>query len=96
VDVLGSGLDIRSRGGYIVAPGSTIDGKGYAQINGHSRLAGAPGWLVARLGVDRRERGTGSDSLDGVDPDRAFDRASAWLNTEAPAAIHSQGVDLTT
>ena len=96
VDVLGSGLDIRSRGGYIVAPGSTIDGKGYEQINGHSRLAGAPGWLVATLGVDRRERGTGSSSLGGVSPDRALDRASAWLNTEAPIAVQSQGGDLTT
>lgn len=91
VDVLGSGLDIRSRGGYIVAPGSTIDGKGYEQINGHSQPAGAPGWLVATLGVDRRERGTGGSSLDGISPDRAFDRASAWLKNVQGAIAGTRG-----
>lgn len=29
VDVLGSGIDIRSRGGYVLGPGSTINGKKY-------------------------------------------------------------------
>lgn len=35
VDVLfkGSGIDIRGKGGYVVAPYSTIDGKGYEVIN---------------------------------------------------------------
>lgn len=32
-DVLGRGIDVKSFGGYIVAPGSTIDGKTYTAVN---------------------------------------------------------------
>jgi hypothetical protein len=31
-NVLGPGLDVRSKGGYVVGPGSVVDGEGYAVI----------------------------------------------------------------
>lgn len=95
VDVLGAGLDIRSRGGYIVGPGSEIDGKPYRQINGHGHLAVAPDWLVSRVGVDRPRPASDVRALAGVDPDRALDRARSYLAT-APVAVEGQGGDLTT
>ena len=91
-DVLGSGLDIRSRGGLVVGPGSQIDGKAYAQINGHSQIAQAPEWLVTRLGVDAGARRGDSPSIGGVDPLRAADRAVGYLRDAAPA-LEGQGGD---
>ncbi len=95
VDVLGSGLDVRARGGYILGPGSQIDGKFYSQINGHGTLVPCPAWLVDRLGVDRRDRTAARPALDGIDPVRARARALAWIETAAPA-IQGEGGDVTT
>lgn len=93
VDVLGSGLDIRSRGGYILGPGSSINGKPYAQINGHGHLAPAPDWLVDRLGVDRRDRAPARDPLPGIDADRARQRALLWLDCIPEATAGSRNQD---
>jgi hypothetical protein len=51
---LGTGIDVRARGGYIVAPPSRhISGRPYAwSVNHHPQdvpLAPAPDWLIARL-----------------------------------------------
>ena len=96
VDTLGIGLDIRSRGGYILGPGSSIDGKAYTQINGHGTLAPTPDWLVRRLGVDRADHSARRDPLPGVDSARAAERAAAWLKDYAPLATEGVGGDLTT
>ncbi|HEX3141365.1 MAG TPA: bifunctional DNA primase/polymerase [Rhizobacter sp.] len=94
VNVLGAGLDIRSKGGYIVGPGSEIEGKRYARINGHDTLAAAPAWLVDRLGrapvVDRDPVRV----LGGVDAARAGSRAVAFLKT-APRSTEGDGGDIT-
>lgn len=95
VSVLGPGLDIRSQGGYIVGPGSEIDGRKYAQINGHGTLSAAPDWLVHKLGQAVRVERHAGVQLDGVDSGRAVARAIEWLKT-APAAIEGQGGDHTT
>ena len=94
VDVLGRGLDIRSRGGFIVGPGSTIDGKRYHQINGHGAMVPAPGWLVDRLGRARDVEPGAGLVLDGVDADRAGARAVEYLNT-APVSVEGEGGDIT-
>ena len=94
-DVLGPGLDIRSKGGYIVAPGSTLDGKVYAQINGHSTLAEAPEWLVTRLGGGQSRLPAAGHRVHGVDPARARERAVRLL-TEAVPAVEGQGGDQAT
>lgn len=94
VDVLGSGLDIRSRGGYIVGPGSEIDGKPYSWIRA-GQPQPAPEWLRARLGVDRFRADRDRDVLDGIDPERAVARAVAYLES-APRAVEGNGGDLTT
>lgn len=93
VNVLGDGLDIRSRGGYIVGPGSTIEGKAYKQINGHGTLVPAPAWLVDRLGRDVARVAADTKPLDGIDPDRASARAVEYLKT-APVSVEGQGGDM--
>ena len=96
VDVLGNGLDIRSRGGFILGPGSEIGGRKYAQINGHGVLADAPGWLVDRLGRAPERSAHDPVALAGVDADRAKARAIAWLTEHAPIARQGDGGDITT
>jgi hypothetical protein len=94
-NVLGNGLDVRSRGGYIVAPGSQIDGKKYSQINGHSTLVPAPDWLVHRLGSSRERVAAEPIALGNIDPDRAIVRAMEYLKT-APVAVEGNGGDSVT
>lgn len=95
VEILGPGVDVKSLGGYIVAPGSSINGKAYAQINGHGTLAPVPAWLRVRLGADRRPDVVDRDPVAGVDPDRAAARGRDYLKT-APAAKEGQGGDTVT
>jgi hypothetical protein len=51
---LGPGLDVRSAGGYIVAPGSRLDGGGEYRWETDLPVAGAPGWLVQAASERRR------------------------------------------
>jgi hypothetical protein len=81
VDVLGEGLDIRSRGGYIVGPGSVIDGKTYTQINGHGQMVAAPAWLVDRLGKQIEVKPQSQIIVPNIDVDRAEKRARDYLNS---------------
>jgi hypothetical protein len=92
VDVLGKGLDIRSKGGYIVGPGSEIDGKPYRWIDISATPAEAPAWLVNKLGVRADVERLSVVLPDSVDPDRAWDRALDYLKI-APHAVEGQGGD---
>lgn len=93
VDTLGVGLDIRSRGGYIVGAGSALDSGEYT-IN-DAPLAQAPQWLVNLLGVDRRAQVTDASPLPRVDAQRALKRGVAYL-AAAPLALEGAGGDSTT
>jgi hypothetical protein len=92
---LAQGLDIRSTGGYIVAPGSQI---GDAILNPYHvavdlPIAPAPDWLVRKLGTFvRRERAEESNVPD-ASPD-ALERALAWLQT-AERSVKGAGGDQT-
>jgi hypothetical protein len=69
---LGPGIDIRARGGYIVAPPSKhISGRPYAWSVDHDpadvRLAFAPDWLLKRL-RNRAPPGGGDDGGPPIEP----------------------------
>jgi hypothetical protein len=80
-DVLGVGLDIRSKGGYIVAPPSTIDGREYVFLN-ELPVAKAPDWAVERCGFYTAPLATVSLAKDyDVDQGRAVVQAVKYLRT---------------
>jgi hypothetical protein len=91
VDTLGSGLDTRSLGGYVLGPSSIIDGKEY-EITSTKNIAEAPEWLVQRLGQACSRNEISVKALPNIDPNRAVKRAASWLST-APIAIEGQGGD---
>lgn len=81
-NVLGDGLDIRSRGGYILGAGSTIDGREYG-IDDRA-VIDAPTWLVERLGVATVREKKDVD-VSKIDQGRALQRARKYLE-DAPIA----------
>lgn len=94
VNVLGVGLDIRSKGGFIVATGSTIADKVYSD-NG-APVAEAPQWLIDRCGkpIERTHDGS-TEAPDAVDRERARERVIRYLQNDAPESIKGNGGDHT-
>ena len=89
-NVLGKGLDTRSRGGYIVGHGSDVAAGSYTSDG--TAIAPAPDWLVARCGQPR-ERAAGKDQPAAVVPPSAETLAAAYLLNDAPASIKGDGGD---
>ncbi|MCA3627251.1 MAG: DUF3987 domain-containing protein [Methylobacterium sp.] len=90
---LAAGLDVRSAGGYVVGPGSIIDGKPYV-IERDMKPAAAPEWLVLMAGEARqRERDQAPAAEQDAPADQ--DRARHWL-ASAPPAVEGQGGDTAT
>lgn len=81
--VLGPGLDIRSKGGYIVAAGSVIDGKKYL-IKTPVPPVKSPKWIIDKRGK-AKERSQQQAPIK-VDEDQAKIRALHYLEEEAPSA----------
>lgn len=91
--VLASGLDIRSRGGYIVGPGSVIGDKKYEALGKAREIADCPGWIVESCSTPAQEP---KEVPPNLDPERAARRAKHYLENEAPIAIEGQNGDATT
>lgn len=88
---VGHGLDVRGQGGYVVAPGSTIDGKAY-KVQKAAQLADAPFWLEAEAGKAPRRDPKLRQVIDILDMQPAVDRATRML-LDAPAAVEGAGGD---
>lgn len=91
---LGVGLDIRSLGGYIVAPGSVIDGKTYEIVNDFE-IEDCPDWIVNRLSIADNPSKPKATNFD-IDPETARKKATEYLTKEAPFAVQGAGGDETT
>lgn len=89
---LGPGIDIRSKGGFIVGSGSQIDGRAYRD-NAHE-IVEAPEWLIREAGADVH-RDTHPAPTD-INETRAKERAHHYLEHEAPIAVQGAGGDATT
>ena len=97
-NVLAPGLDVRSRGGYIVGAGSALP-HGLYDVAGSAPIADAPQWIIDICGTDtRRELGVGHPAIAPLDvnQDHAQRRAEWYLEHEAPIAVQGQGGDQTT
>lgn len=90
VDVLGSGLDVRSHGGYVVGPGSKVEAGTYF-VDRPALPVPAPTWLVDKCG-EPRAVAADRTPLSGIDPERAQQRAIAYLET-APRSVKGAGGD---
>lgn len=90
VDVLGDGLDIRSHGGYIVAPGSKVAAGEYA-VDRPGTPVPAPAWLVDACGA-AREKSADREPVAGIDPERAEKRVIDYLRT-AERSVKGAGGD---
>lgn len=93
-DCLGRGLDVRSRGGYVVAAGSQVEHGAYTTTG--APLVLAPGWLVIACGrAPDRERGAVLPAPQGIDLVSASRRVCEYL-LHAPLALEGDGGDDTT
>lgn len=79
------GVDVRGWHGYVLAPGSVIDGKEYALVN-DAPVAPLPAELLARMRrpEDRTER-TAMPAIEGVDDPAAIASATGYLLSALPA-----------
>jgi len=93
VSVLGKGLDIRSRGGYILGAGSVIDGKPY-KIN-NLPIVEAPIWIVAKC-KEVVKKARKKKLAKKVSQKGASIRAKDYLLNHAPIAIEGAHGDQTT
>lgn len=91
VNVLGTGLDIRSKGGFIVGKGSTINGNPYTRQK--EKAHKSPLWIVKNCGKARVK----DDNQIPVDVsyETATKRAIDYLVNHAPESIKGDGGDHT-
>jgi hypothetical protein len=92
---IGPGLDIRSRHGYVVAPGSRTDAGTYTVSNNSAIMRAEPG-LLERCSAVALTVVEGGLSLDVSDTEDAIARATHFLSVEAEPAIQGQGGDAKT
>jgi hypothetical protein len=91
---LGEGIDVRSHNGYVVAPGSTIDGVEYRVVV-DQLPADFPIHLRHCLQRPRVQSHSAAPSID-LDQPEFIEIASHWLRNNAPKAIEGQNGDDTT
>jgi len=90
VGSLGRGLDIRSTGGYVIAPGSEVAAGNYS-FEADVGIQPAPEWLIDKLGVSAPDKPTEKETVNDA-PEELVERARQWLCGQTPA-IEGQGGD---
>lgn len=87
------GIDVRGAGGYVVGPGSRVDGQEYVVEHvGTDGIADAPEWITKRLTQAGPGEGRAPDPLFDLDQDFAVQGAREYLRQRAPA-VEGQGGD---
>jgi hypothetical protein len=94
VNVLGAGLDIRAKGGYVVGAGSILPNGFYKAIP--RAIRPAPDWLLAACRRAKERSAEADTPLEGINIKWAIERATRYLLNEAPLAVKGQGGDLAT
>lgn len=95
VNVLANGLDIRSKGGYIVGAGSVLENGEYGIEKKMELIEEAPQWIIERCGVAPVKKEVPSAPVK-VNQDAATERALEYLRHFAPHATEGNGGDHTT
>lgn len=86
---IGAGIDTRGDGGYVVAPGSTINGRAY-EVVADRPLARLPASIAEAM--VRRASVAANTPLTELDTTAILAAARHWLDTASPA-IQGQGGD---
>ncbi len=95
VERIGTGLDVRSAGGYVVVPECTIDGRPYQVVNAEP-MAEAPQWLIDKAGKPIERSSEPLEAVAALDTDAAKSSVEYYLSTDATPAIEGQGGDAQT
>jgi hypothetical protein len=98
VSKLAKNVDVRGneRGGYVVAPGSTIHGKPYA-ITSEEPIEEIPDWLIQKAKANRKQTAAKQgEVLVTLDLPESLKAARAYLMDYAPEALEGAGGDNTT
>lgn len=93
VGFLGSGIDTRGFGGYIVAVSSELDGKKYK--SNFEPIKSAPKWLIEKCDRIPEVAETKAPIVD-LNEERAIERAVDYLKNHAPLSVEGDGGDQTT
>ena len=86
---IGKGIDVRSAGGYVLAPGSSIAAGEYTWCN-DSSIADLPSWLEALIGAPRERDERAEVPTVELDEKESIKRAEDYLVNAAPPAIAFQ------
>ncbi|MEF2552002.1 AAA family ATPase [Aurantimonas sp. A2-1-M11] len=88
------GVDIRGPGGYVVGPGSVINGQRYA-VAADNPVALAETWLVdlAKSAQGQKREVTSREAVGEIDSVEALLRGAEWLRNGAPEAVEGDGGD---
>jgi hypothetical protein len=92
-DKLGQGIDVKAGGGYVLMPGSTIEGRAYTRANNRP-MAFAPAWIVEKLKAAKPRTGAAGKRIVEED-DIARELAERWMLEHAPTA-ETGNIDNTT
>jgi len=79
------GIDVRSVGGYVIAPGVVKQGKPY-QVEVNQMPVLPPGWLVEMIGRPNERKEESQVPLIELDLPHNVQKAMDWLRQEAPIA----------
>lgn len=91
------GIDIRADGGYVVGPGSTIDGTTYEVVGKSTEVRPSPTWFDEYLVNLQPQHAPRTDTpVVELDQQRHIDQAIEYLVERAPEAIEGAGGDQTT
>ncbi|SIQ76165.1 bifunctional DNA primase/polymerase [Bosea sp. TND4EK4] len=86
---IAAAIDIRSEGGLVVGPGSTV-GEGTYEVQSDLPAKPIAPWFASLCGVHTAKTGSTQPMVDLDTPD-AIERATAWLRNEAPLVIADSG-----
>ncbi len=92
---IGPGVDIKSSGGYVLIPGSTINGRKY-EVAVDAPIITLPSWLADKLSEPVKKDPKRDEPAITLDLDHNVEWAIRYLASDAPPAIQGMSGDNTT